>query len=205
VERVDHRSAAADCQGPDLRPFPEWVAARTHRFLARLIPRGGNCERADGWRLPEKRVWRLILARTALAPASTGGCDPEPGRSGAAAPRSVPNYPNDVDELANRVATVAALEGWCPQCARAAYAAWFIENKDPGEVESLSTILRGIKRNPSEVIARANDPEIREKYAAETEVARSMGIFGSPTFVCGAEIFWGDDRLEDAVGWGVSQ
>ena len=118
---------------------------------------------------------------------------------------SVPNYPNDTDELANRVATVAALEGWCPQFARAAYAAWFIENKDPGEVESLSTILRGIKRNPSEVIARANAPEIRGKYDAETEVARSMGIFGSPTFACGAEIFWGDDRLEDAVDWCVSQ
>jgi hypothetical protein len=28
-----------------------------------------------------------------------------------------------------------------------------------------------------------------------------MGIFGSPTFVSGEEIFWGDDRLEDALEW----
>ena len=36
---------------------------------------------------------------------------------------------------------------------------------------------------------------------AETDVARKLAIFGSPTFVVGDEIFWGDDRLEDAVSW----
>jgi hypothetical protein len=29
--------------------------------------------------------------------------------------------------------------------------------------------------------------------------ARQLGIFGSPTFAIGAELFWGDDRLEDAL------
>jgi 2-hydroxychromene-2-carboxylate isomerase len=36
---------------------------------------------------------------------------------------------------------------------------------------------------------------------AETDVARALGIFGSPTFTVGDELFWGDDRLEDAIGW----
>jgi 2-hydroxychromene-2-carboxylate isomerase len=114
---------------------------------------------------------------------------------------SIPHYPNDADELANRVATVAALDGWCPEFAKAAYATWFIENKDPGTIGPLSDILLKLNRNPAEVIARANSQEIRDKYAAETEVARAMGIFGSPTFACGAEIFRGDDRLEDAIDW----
>jgi len=115
--------------------------------------------------------------------------------------KSIPNYPNDAEELANRVATLAALEGWCPQFAKAAYATWFIEKKDPGKVECLSDLLRGMNRDPDKVIAGANSQEVRDKYAAETELARSMGIFGSPTFVCGSEIFWGDDRLEDAIDW----
>src|SRR5262245_61953113 len=106
---------------------------------------------------------------------------------------SIPNYPNDADELANRVATIAALEGWCPEFAKAAYSAWFIENQDPGTVASLSSILQELDREPTAVINRANGNEIRAKYAAETEVARSLGIFGSPTFACGTEIFWGDD------------
>ncbi|HEY2559881.1 MAG TPA: 2-hydroxychromene-2-carboxylate isomerase [Caldimonas sp.] len=114
---------------------------------------------------------------------------------------SIPNYPNDADELANRVATLAAMEGWCPQFAKAAYAEWFIANRDPGKVEHLSEVLQRMNRSPREIIERANSQEIRDRYAAETELARSMGIFGSPTFVCGTEIFWGDDRLEDAIDW----
>jgi 2-hydroxychromene-2-carboxylate isomerase len=76
-----------------------------------------------------------------------------------------------------------------------------LENKDPGTVGPLSDVLLGLGRDPGEVIARANAPEIREKYTAETEVARAMGVFGSPTFACGQELFWGDDRLEDAIDW----
>jgi 2-hydroxychromene-2-carboxylate isomerase len=47
----------------------------------------------------------------------------------------------------------------------------------------------------------ADSQEIRTMYDAETEAARGMGIFGSPTFVVADEIFWGDDRLEDALEW----
>jgi 2-hydroxychromene-2-carboxylate isomerase len=114
---------------------------------------------------------------------------------------SIPNYPNDADELANRVATVAAIEGWCPPFAQAAYRAWFLENKDPGTLESLSVVLEHLGKNPREVVADANSQAIRDRYAQESETARSLGIFGSPTFVYGAELFWGDDRLEDAVDW----
>ena len=55
-----------------------------------------------------------------------------------------------------------------------------------------------------DVVSRADGREVRDKYAAETELARSLGVFGSPTFVYGNEIFWGDDRLEDAVDWCTS-
>jgi hypothetical protein len=35
----------------------------------------------------------------------------------------------------------------------------------------------------------------------KADIARDLGIFGSPTFVVGRELFWGDDRLEDAIRW----
>lgn len=114
---------------------------------------------------------------------------------------SIPDYPNDADELANRVATLAAAEGWCPAFARAAYRTWFIENRDPGRVEHLSAVLEGLGKEPTKIIALANSQAVRDRYAAETEVARTLGIFGSPTFVYQSEIFWGDDRLEDAIDW----
>ena len=114
---------------------------------------------------------------------------------------SIPNYPNDADELANRVATIAATEGWCSQFARAAYASWFLEDRDPGTMTTLTDILNRLQRNPENIIARANGDEIRAKCRAETDAARALGIFGSPTFVHGTELFWGDDRLEDVVDW----
>ena len=114
---------------------------------------------------------------------------------------AIPAYPIDADELANRVATIAASEGWCPQFAKAAYASWFIENKDPGKVEHLSALLQGLGREPGPIIARADSDAVRAQYAAQTDTARALGIFGSPTFACGNEIFWGDDRLEDAIDW----
>jgi 2-hydroxychromene-2-carboxylate isomerase len=37
--------------------------------------------------------------------------------------------------------------------------------------------------------------------SAETDAARELGIFGSPTFTIDRELFWGDDRLDDAIAW----
>ncbi len=31
-----------------------------------------------------------------------------------------------------------------------------------------------------------------------------MKIFGAPTFMTRGELFWGDDRLEDAISWHTS-
>jgi hypothetical protein len=51
------------------------------------------------------------------------------------------------------------------------------------------------------VLALANAAETTNALRAETELAKQLGIFGSPTFVVGRELFWGDDRLADAVNW----
>ena len=115
--------------------------------------------------------------------------------------RSIPDYPVDPEGLANRVAFVASLEGWCPGYTRATYRAWFLENRAPGDAAHLRAILSALGKDPETTIARADSQEIRSRYDAETEDAKRLGIFGSPTFRTGTEIFWGDDRLEDAVDW----
>ena len=113
----------------------------------------------------------------------------------------ITTYPVDPESLANRVGVVAAIEGWCPEYTKATYRAWFLEDRPPGEPEHLNQILSSLGKDPETVVSRANSQEIHSRYAAETGVARSLGIFGSPTFVVGSEIFWGDDRLEDALEW----
>jgi 2-hydroxychromene-2-carboxylate isomerase len=118
--------------------------------------------------------------------------------------RRHPDYPVDPESLANRVGVLAATEGWCPEYTKATYSAWFLEDRPPGEPEHLYSILASLGKDPETVVSRADSEEIRARYAAETDVARKLGIFGSPTFVVGGEIFWGDDRLEDALAWRTS-
>lgn len=113
----------------------------------------------------------------------------------------VPPYPVDADELANHVATLAARERWCPDFAQAAYSTWFLGKRDPGQRETLHEILEGLGRDPGQCIDGALDASTRQAYSAATGQARQLGIFGSPSFVAGEEIFWGDDRLEDALAW----
>ena len=40
---------------------------------------------------------------------------------------------------------------------------------------------------------------IADEYNADTEEALAKWIFGAPSFSVENEIFWGDDRLEDAI------
>ena len=66
-------------------------------------------------------------------------------------------------------------------------------------------ILESMGRDPDEDIARATHDETRRAYQAATDRARQLGVFGSPTFIVGQELFWGDDRLEDAIAWCKAQ
>lgn len=115
--------------------------------------------------------------------------------------KAIPTYPVDPEMLANRIATIAALEGWCPGYAKETYRDWFLENKLPGDVANTRAILARLGKDPDAVIARAETSEVRDRLEAETAYVKDLGIFGSPTFACGNEIFWGDDRLEDAIEW----
>jgi 2-hydroxychromene-2-carboxylate isomerase len=42
-------------------------------------------------------------------------------------------------------------------------------------------------------------PEIKRMLREATETAHALGVFGVPTVAIGDELFWGDDRLEDAA------
>jgi 2-hydroxychromene-2-carboxylate isomerase len=77
------------------------------------------------------------------------------------------------------------------------------ERQGTGDLESLTNILVNLAEDPTAVLDLANGFAVRAKFDAETETARSLGIFGSPTFVIESEIFWGDDRLEDALDWSL--
>ena len=103
--------------------------------------------------------------------------------------------------LAARVACMAASEGWCPEFTKAVFRANFAENREIADPKIITEILTSIGQEGSQVIARAESSENKEYLRKQTEEAISLGIFGAPTFVVGTELFWGNDRLENAIDW----
>lgn len=108
-------------------------------------------------------------------------------------------YPLQEFDLANKVAILGVEEGWCENYARAAYKRWFQDGLEAGSEPNLSESLKEIGLHPEATIYRAQSDRIGHIYLAATDEARSKGVFGAPTFVVGSEVFWGDDRLEDAI------
>jgi 2-hydroxychromene-2-carboxylate isomerase len=110
-------------------------------------------------------------------------------------------YPLKEFDFANRVAILATEEGWAPAYVHATYRCWFEKGQQPGSEPNLSDSVREAGQDPARVLSQAGGETIGHAYSAATDEARRLGIFGSPTFVVGSELFWGDDRLEDAIQW----
>ncbi|MEX3010196.1 2-hydroxychromene-2-carboxylate isomerase [Hoeflea sp. TYP-13] len=110
-------------------------------------------------------------------------------------------YPLREFDLANKVAIIGRNEGWCADYVRATYRRWFQQGLPAGSEPNLSQSLIEIGQDPGRVISKVSEHETRNAYFAATDEARALGVFGAPTFVVGREVFWGDDRLEDAVDW----
>ena len=112
-----------------------------------------------------------------------------------------PVWPTDPDLLHNRVGIVAMDGGWCEAFTVASFKAWYLDGMALGDRACLEHVLTPLGKDVDEMIALANSPKTAERYAQETEAARGFGIFGSPSFVADGEMFWGDDRLEEAIAW----
>lgn len=106
--------------------------------------------------------------------------------------------------LANQVATLGVKEGWAEDYTRVTYRRWFEFGEPAGEEPNMSASLEEIGCDPSKVLAAAQSESTANALAAATDEAMALGVFGSPTFVVEGEVFWGDDRLEDAVLWAQS-
>ena len=110
-------------------------------------------------------------------------------------------YPLTEFDLANQIAILGLEKGWGIDYVRLTYKKWFQEGKEPAVDPSISEVCKELNIDKDEVISQANSKEIIDNYNLNTNSARDNKIFGSPSFVVKKEIFWGDDRMEDAVNW----
>ena len=104
--------------------------------------------------------------------------------------------------LCARVA--AALEG-APRVAfaKAVYALEFGEGRDISDQLTAAEALRRAGLDAG-LVEKAQDREVKEVLRASTEEAQQVGVFGAPAFTTAdGELFWGNDRLEQALDWAV--
>ena len=171
---------------PDLARA-EGVAIAWRPFSVRRIMREMDNRFLAG--KPEKYayMWRDIARRAAML----------------GVPANVPvPHPLAEFDTANRVAIVGMREGWGVDYCRSAFRRWFEFRQEPGSEPNLSESIRAAGQDPARVIALAATEETERQYQASTDEAKALGIFGAPTFVVnGTELFWGDDKLEQAITW----
>jgi 2-hydroxychromene-2-carboxylate isomerase len=103
--------------------------------------------------------------------------------------------------LAARIATVGVDDGWVARFSPAVFGANFAEDRDIGDAEVLGAILDGLGLDRAAILERALGPDYRPRLRATTAEAAARGIFGSPTFFRRGEMFFGGDRLRQALAW----
>mgnify|MGYP001485095567 CR=1 FL=1 len=108
-------------------------------------------------------------------------------------------YPLQNFDMANRVGIVSNNEGWYLDYFEETYKQWFLEGKEPGSEENLLVTLRNLGKSMSSVVKNASKDSVETTYLVNTKKAMTMGVFGAPSFSVNNDIFWGDDRLEDAI------
>ena len=110
-------------------------------------------------------------------------------------------YPLSEFDLANQIAILGLDKGWGKDYIRLTYKKWFQEGKEPAIDPSISEICKELGLNKNEIVSEAKSEIFEKKYISNTDSARENKVFGSPSFIVENEIFWGDDRMEDAINW----
>jgi 2-hydroxychromene-2-carboxylate isomerase len=105
--------------------------------------------------------------------------------------------------LPARVALLGADRGapWVAEFSRRVMQLNFVEDRGIDVPETIAAVLGDLGLAAAALLAAAQSEENKRRLREQTEEAARRGIFGAPTFLIGSEMFWGNDRLEDALAF----
>jgi 2-hydroxychromene-2-carboxylate isomerase len=104
-----------------------------------------------------------------------------------------------VGVLPSRVALLGAVQCWIGAFCRRVMERNFVLDQDINQADRLAPILTELGLSAGEILDQAQAEPTKKRLREQTEEARSRGIFGAPTFLVGTEMFWSNDRLDDAL------
>jgi 2-hydroxychromene-2-carboxylate isomerase len=103
--------------------------------------------------------------------------------------------------LAARIALIALDQPWVGDFIRAVFRAEFGEGKDISSQAVLGDVLSALAIDPSPYFQQAETEPVKRQLRAFTDEAQALGIFGAPNVVVKDELFFGQDRIDDALEW----
>ena len=125
--------------------------------------------------------------------------------SGLPKPKLPAPYPLQAFDQVNKVGIVLNQQGRYLEYFEETYRLWFVSGIEAGSEKNLRLAFNTMQLDYDDIMHQAEDEAIQQMYEANTEEAKQLGVFGAPSFSIGNEIFWGDDRLEDAIRFAASQ
>lgn len=70
----------------------------------------------------------------------------------------------------------------------------------------IGRLAAGLGHDAEALLARSGADDVKAALRAATARAEQLGIYGAPSFVTAdGELFWGSDRLADALAWAKGQ
>ena len=101
-----------------------------------------------------------------------------------------------------RVAVLGQDQDWLVPFSTAVFSASFAEGRSIAEPAAVAAILDTLGLDGTQTVRAAAAEGNKTRLRVNVEEARSRGIFGAPTFLSDdGELFWGNDRLEQALAW----
>jgi len=101
--------------------------------------------------------------------------------------------------LAARVALYGADQPWIGAFCRRVMLRNFAHDRDIATEADVSEVLNALALPAATILAGAQSDENKSRLRVQTDRAKTLGIFGAPTFFVRGEMYWGNDRLDDAI------
>lgn len=172
AERISGLFTDAELEQPEWQPI----------LLGGLFKRFGRSSWADG---PDREEGIAEVERRAADLGLARLVWPDP-------------WPGDM-LFAMRVATFAKQTGRTVSFALAAFRQAFAAGRDLSVHDNVLIAAAACELHPNAVTKAAGTDTVKRALIEATEAAAERGVIGVPSIAVGSEVFWGDDRLEEAI------
>ena len=101
--------------------------------------------------------------------------------------------------LPMRVAMLGAGESWMGAFCKRVMQQNFVDDLDINDINNVRAALAPLVPDADAILSAAQGDDNKLRLRTQTEEAQRRELFGAPTFMVGDEMFWGNDRMEDAI------